>query len=223
MSALESPGCALEPRLRRAAALGELAAALAHEMSNVHMVATGNLELLLATEAVPPAPSALAKSRDAIWRGAEILRTLMALAQGEEAGGGARFAIVLNQVRVLVESKLKRLGLGINEDLVELPRLDIDPAVLALGLYGFLLGLGEASRRGVLTVRARVGDAQVRCELSVAGNGESVPLLAEVSRADDAGLGRVDTGLARRALVAAGATVDVVPGSRLVIMIPVCR
>ena len=220
MSALEPPGCSVEPRLRRAAALGELAAALAHELSNVHMVATGNLELLLATEGVPPTPGALGKSRDAIWRGAEIMRTLMALAQSEEPGGGARFAAVLGHVRLLLETKLKRQGLRIEEDLAEAPPVDLEPTVLALGLYGLLLGLGEVGRRGVLSIRTRVFAGHLRCELALAGSAELVARMAEAAPAEDGVLGRVDAGLACRALLAAGAQVEVEPGGRLVVAIP---
>lgn len=133
-------------RAQRLAALGTLAAGVAHEFNNIHFAILGSLEVALIDATMSPrSRTRLTAARDAVDRAAGITRGLLAFAQ---VGVAKKSLTSVNDAVVqtigILRDELQSEGIDIATSLGDLPALPLDGAQISQVVMNLVINARHA-------------------------------------------------------------------------------
>ena len=164
----------------RMESLGALAGGLAHDFNNLLFVTLGNLQLMAMNETVAndeKLSKFVSRSMSAVERGAEITKSLLAVARSQPLEESA--VTLSDLVKGLLQLMRQALGAGRQVE-VDIPDPNVQLMVDAGRLSSCILNLTFNSRdamgpTGTLKISARQVPETQTLELSVADDGKGMP------------------------------------------------
>lgn len=161
-------------RAQQLAAVGTLAAGIAHEFNNINTSLLGNLQILLSEHRLQPESAQLAeRAFKAAQRAADLTMKLLSFAG---PGKFIKRPVSLNQIvhdtAKIIETEFASKGVTISVTEGESPQASADPAQIGQVLMNLLINARHACLgRAEKSIRIETGAADGRCFLQVADTG----------------------------------------------------